>query len=250
MHFTNLIVFHAEIESLDQKYDQIKDAETRKHNEAVLLRLAEALNPGGTIEFQEPSDSKSDDLKSLLTICGFEGAEIENVQDAIRVTARKPEWEGTSAKLSFKKTKKNDSTNDAVASAWKLGADDLVDVDEFCDEDDLLNDEDLIVNVGNEADNDDCGTGDNGVKKACANCVCGRAESQAVQSAQERAQSLLDSGAAKVEGGKMTIDTAKLKEGGGGCGSCQLGDAYRCAGCPSAGLPAYSVGEKIVIDLE
>lgn len=71
-------------------------------------------------------------------------------------------------------------------------------------------------------------------KKACANCTCGLAD--------------------ELEKEARDITTKSAKESGEGaskssCGSCYLGDAFRCASCPYRGMPAFKPGEKVTIDV-
>jgi hypothetical protein len=65
---------------------------------------------------------------------------------------------------------------------------------------------------------DDCIT----KPKPCKNCNCGRAE-------QENKQ------------GQVNVDPNFKSD----CGKCYLGDAFRCAGCPYRGKPAFEPGDKI-----
>lgn len=58
--------------------------------------------------------------------------------------------------------------------------------------------------------------------KACKNCNCGRAEKE-------------------NSGNQAKLDPNFKPE----CGKCYLGDAFRCAGCPFRGLPAFEPGQKI-----
>mmetsp|Transcript_14807 Transcript_14807/g.39369 ORF Transcript_14807/g.39369 Transcript_14807/m.39369 type:complete len:293 (+) Transcript_14807:3-881(+) len=69
----------------------------------------------------------------------------------------------------------------------------------------------------------DCST----KKKACANCSCGRKELEDKVGAEE-AKKVLENGKARSS-----------------CGSCYLGDAFRCDGCPYRGLPAFKPGSKV-----
>jgi len=64
--------------------------------------------------------------------------------------------------------------------------------------------------------------------KACKNCTCGRAEIEAAEEQLEAEQQL----AADPESA---------------CGRCTMGDAFRCATCPSRGLPA---GERKTVTVD
>jgi len=92
--------------------------------------------------------------------------------------------------------------------------------DDFVDEDDLLSSYNILMTGLSTAtpdvpDEKDCSTS----RTACKNCSCGRADG--------------------------SLDESKPSA----CGSCYLGDAFRCATCPSKGQPAFSPGEKVMITI-
>lgn len=74
----------------------------------------------------------------------------------------------------------------------------------------------------------DCST----KKKACADCNCGRKELEEEVGAEEAKK--------------------KLEEGGvrSSCGSCYLGDAFRCGTCAYTGQPAFKPGEMVTLKEE
>lgn len=108
-------------------------------------------------------------------------------------------------------------TWDAGAAAVIGGA---VSIDRI-NEDDLLGDVPLPQGKGKS----DCST----QPKACANCSCGRKELEDKHGAEEAK--------ARLEAGKERSS----------CGSCYLGDAFRCDGCPYKGLPAFKPGSKVAL---
>ncbi|CCW72099.1 unnamed protein product [Phytomonas sp. Hart1] len=87
------------------------------------------------------------------------------------------------------------------------------------DEDELFTEEDRALKEATKGS--DCTTR----RRACKNCVCGRA-------ALER----------KLEAeGKLPPEglSGMVFQPTGGCGNCSRGDAFRCAGCPYLGQPAF-----------
>ena len=111
-----------------------------------------------------------------------------------------------------------------------LDQDDLLNDD--INEDDLLNDTTNNLNGLNappavdtsERTKDDCDG-----RKPCDDCTCGRAELENSEPAERKV----------------------VKDFKSSCGSCAKGDAFRCAGCPYLGKPAFKEGEEhLVLDLD
>ncbi|KAA0153252.1 hypothetical protein FNF29_00769 [Cafeteria roenbergensis] len=94
--------------------------------------------------------------------------------------------------------------------------------------------------------------------RACKNCSCGRAELEAAQETKtdETAAppaSATAAGAAAAATGSpapaaQATDAAAFTSA---CGNCSKGDAFRCAGCPHRGKPAFKsgMGSALLIDL-
>ncbi|EPY33103.1 hypothetical protein STCU_02487 [Strigomonas culicis] len=97
------------------------------------------------------------------------------------------------------------------------------------DVDALLTEEDLKEKKPTGGAANDCTTR----RRACKNCVCGRAELERQLEAE----------------GKLPPEGVDMPAGG--CGNCARGDAFRCANCPYLGKPAWDNTEdgKIKLNL-
>jgi hypothetical protein len=214
------------------------------HDAAVTAQLLVLTKPGGTVVLQEPVSSGSsssaagvsslEKLQQQALLCGLtQGAPtaaltlplppalagLEGIQLAA-VKGRKPEWE-VGAQQAIKRKKAAAVPQAPAVSIWSsINVDDA----DLLDDDELLTEEDLVRPVPPVVD-DSCGPS----RKACKNCTCGRAEEEA----------------AGMPPPKLTQDMLENPGSAGGCGSCAMGDAFRCASCPYRGLPTFTPGKKI-----
>ncbi|KAI1285269.1 Anamorsin -like protein [Halotydeus destructor] len=191
----------------------VNDPEKKVLHDEIAEKLLSLLKPNGqlTIKKSTKDDCTADSIVSALKLSGF----INVSESKDEISASKPDYStGSSMKLNL---------DNIVASTnvWTLkdGDEELINEDELLDEEDLKKPDPESLRV--------CGS--TGKRKACADCSCGLAEELASEEVQ-----------------KVRENTQNAKSS---CGSCYLGDAFRCAGCPYRGMPAFKPGEKVTIDM-
>jgi len=181
-----------------------------KHNVLDVV-LEKILVPKGKLKivWTNGNEQNSNSLAKNLRLTGYVEVHVEKFQ----INAQKGNYEvGASVPLNFSK---HLTPAPAASSAWKLDDDeDMIDDEALLDEDDLKKPDPESLRV--------CGT--TGKRKACKDCSCGLAEEL------------------EQEGVNGVPREALPKSS---CGSCYLGDAFRCAGCPYQGMPAFKPGEKV-----
>jgi len=215
---------------------------TINHDLDMLAQIAKLVAPGGQVAMVQAvsGDQSADTMKSTVVLSGltssssptllasFPGldATVAKIGPVLLYlcTATKPQHEvGASRLLSFAKPAAVApvapvTNGGGGASVWTLEDmdDDTV---ELVDDETLLAEEDLAK--PDPASLRVCGT--TGKKKACKDCSCGLKEELA-------------------DGKEPTTKSVTSS-----CGSCFLGDAFRCGSCPYLGMPAFKPGEKITL---
>eukprot|EP00249_Psilotum_nudum_P025226 c29495_g1_i1 orf=371-1312(+) len=229
-----------------------------------LVDIARILKSGGIIVVQEPQTTDMQTKTAVdwnLLLAGYVNSQKLDTSEEVDITlsgdaphhmmikAQKPAWEIGSTFSIRKKTPVQQEPKSASSGAvLKLSSNEVYDMqmnensvqlmsgfaemklpkfetdDDLVDEDSLLTEDDLKRPEIPKAI--DCEVGKAG-RKACKNCTCGRAEAE--------------------EKEKKALTVQQLNNPRSACGSCGLGDAFRCSGCPYKGLPPFNLGEKITL---
>eukprot|EP01121_Diplochlamys_sp_Union-15-3_P021031 TRINITY_DN8399_c0_g1_i1.p1 TRINITY_DN8399_c0_g1~~TRINITY_DN8399_c0_g1_i1.p1 ORF type:complete len:265 (-),score=55.88 TRINITY_DN8399_c0_g1_i1:30-824(-) len=192
----------------------------------TIFAVFNVLKPKGILVLLEPlaqrTFEKAQATASHLTIAGFSNAKISDLNGFVQTITQKPDWQtGALSSITIKKKGTTTSTgNNQAKKEWSFSNNEDYDVIE---DEALLTEQDLLK----PKKVDDCEIGT--TKKACKNCSCGRAENESDTKP------------------KLTLEMLENPGVGSSCGSCGLGDAFRCKGCPYRGLPAFKPGEKVTL---
>lgn len=188
------------------------------HSDEILAEILKTMKPNGSIYINDTKDRPLEKLTSTLTMAGYKSISPNtDIHITYQIKSQKPNFEvGKSSKLSFAKK----STKSEVENIWTLSANDTNDDNiDIIDSDALLDANDLkrpdlsgIIT--------DCGTSKAGKKRACKGCTCGLKE-------------------------ELTGAPAPAVKSA--CGSCYLGDAFRCASCPYLGMPPFKPGDQVTL---
>lgn len=184
-------------------------------NIILLADVLRVLKPSGRLVVNQPS---LEELESTLILSGFTNYSLDTSAIIPKcASCCKPSFEvGGSSKLNL-------ATKEDAKAVWEaaqkgIKVDDTIDPDMLIDSEDLKKPDAASLQV--------CAT--TGKKKACKDCSCG-----------------LDKILAGDTGDEQAPPAEQSKSS---CGSCYLGDAFRCASCPYLGMPAFKPGEKVTLN--
>lgn len=241
----------------------------------VYATLVPAMKPGAKLQTQDSALNASDAMEAVLAGLvqsdnGFE----------------KPSFDPSAAvPLKFGLKKKNKPTPPAAVPvipsfptgfAAPMGIDsptnhDRDDDDELINEDTLLSEEDLTrpimprmytpppfqllhvaflqdqYNLTSSSSAPECQPKTGRRRRACKDCTCGLADKLEAEDKERRANADKELNVLKLDTGDLAELDFTVEGKTGSCGSCALGDAFRCDGCPYMGLPAFKPGQEVQI---
>lgn len=236
----------------------------------VFASLVDSMRPGASLRTQDgrfdPAESREAVLAGLVENAGgYEKVEEEEVVVPLRFGKKKTaapvngsngngdvhSSAGPAVDKVMIDVAGKPETLDMVPPAVKPVAgvgfdfgDDLDDDDELIDEDELMTEEDLNRPVQMPPE---CKPEPGKKRRACKDCTCGLAERMEAQDKARRAKADKDLNTLKLKSEDLNELDFTVQGKTGSCGSCSLGDAFRCSDCPYIGLPPFKPGEEVTI---
>ncbi|KAJ5821144.1 uncharacterized protein N7525_010428, partial [Penicillium rubens] len=211
----------------------------------VYTTLVPAMKAGAKLQTQDSALNASDAMEAVLAglVQSDNGFEKPNFEPSAAVP------------LKFGLKKKNKPTPTAVPSiptgfAAPMGIDSPVtnhdrdEDDELINEDTLLSEEDLTRPIMPPPE---CQPKTGRRRRACKDCTCGLADKLEAEDKERRANADKELNVMKLDTGDLNELDFTVEGKTGSCGSCALGDAFRCDGCPYMGLPAFKPGQEVQI---
>jgi len=224
-----------------------------------LAQLLSGLTPLGTLHLLNLT-STIKTLPSELTLAGFNV--LSTLPNEGTIIAQKPA-QGSSTSLSSSQKDSHPTDSAAVSVPLRRKKDPakkkaLWALTTSADSTDKIDPESLLTEADKARPQPICEPINSSAprrKKACKGCTCGLAELEEEEKINGKVV-LLDGS----QTGETMVVTQSEKErllnaaknaskATSSCGSCFLGDAFRCASCPYLGLPAFKPGEKVEIDI-
>ncbi|KAJ5945167.1 Cytokine-induced anti-apoptosis inhibitor 1 [Penicillium verrucosum] len=214
----------------------------------VYATLVPAMKPGAKLQTQDSALNASDAMEAVLAglVQSDNGFEKPNFDPSAAVP------------LKFGLKKKNKPTpptavpvipSFSTGFAAPMGIDsptnhDRDDDDELINEDTLLSEEDLTRPIMPPPE---CQPKTGRRRRACKDCSCGLADKLEAEDKERRANADKELNVMKLDTGDLAELDFTVEGKTGSCGSCALGDAFRCDGCPYMGLPAFKPGQEVQI---
>ncbi|WFD26882.1 electron carrier [Malassezia nana] len=234
----------------------------------LLSKLNASSAPGAQLQATLVEEPTSDDamarLRAEITIAGFISVTIQepHVLRAVRpeASAVSLATETPVAAVPLRKKLGSDASQQKKASLWATQPESEIDPNSLLTDSDRMGPtamkrEDCTVDLSQPRSRR---------KRACKNCTCGLRELEEEEERNGTIVQLLESDVNGSAGDSRQEVTSTVKGPDGvertvkriqvdtrgatsSCGSCFLGDAFRCSTCPFLGMPAFEPGQKVEI---
>jgi len=219
---------------------------------SFLTNMAAALTPQGTLNVSYPPNDYLPTLSAEISGVGFRLQSSSSSSLIAQKSTSPAATSGASVSLRSRRAPLTDEQKAVKKAAiWAVSPASSSTIDA----ESLLTPEDRVRPIPTCEPLDTSGAVRR--KRACKGCTCGLAEFEAEEVARNPVV-VLDTAADNDGGAVRTMskeDREKLRlaalnagKATSSCGSCFLGDAFRCAGCPYLGLPPFQPGQKVEID--